>query len=339
MKFLLGRLFCFIFSGLSPAYADSDNNNSTDSDYYTAFKAMTVGVADLDVVLNLWVGEFGFNIVSQKEGDDPELARLWGLETGDIARQALIRNKDNTAGMIHFVQFNNPDEPVRKDANNFDLTPKNLDIWVRDLPEKMADLKTKGYNFRNPKHGEFKTGDGWLFRDIQLLSPDDVNLGMLEMVGKKENYNDIGIAGLSVFVFTVSDIEKESKFFESIFMLDQLSVDILEGPAIEKMVGLPPGTALKIYILGREGFGDGKIEIIEYAGVKGNDLYARAKPKALGILHATYVVPDTKGLKARLKEQGAEITEHGHMDTLIGKGNVISFISPAGLKIEVYDEE
>lgn len=330
-------------------YAGSDNKDlrghssinsaAFEKHQFAAFSVITVGVSDLDEVLNLWVGELGFTVVEREEGDSPELNKLWGLKEGDIARQALIANKNNSVGMIHFVQFNNPEKPVREGAENYDLTPKNLDIHVRDLPEKMDELQGKGHSFRDTDHTEFKLSGGRDFRGAQLLSPNTVNVGMLETVGEKQNYNELGIAGLALFVFTVPNIETESAFFESIFLLDKLSSSVISGPEIEEMAGLPKGTTLKVDIFGHKDFTDGQLEIVEYAGVESKNLYPSARPKSLGILHLGYIVPDATGLKERLKKQGVSIREQGHAKTLAGEGQVISFNSPAGLKIEIYEEQ
>ena len=141
-----------------------------------------------------------------------------------------------------------------------------------------------------------------------------------------------------LFVFIVPDVEIESTFFQSLFLLDKLADNVFSGPEIEKIVGLPKGTALKIWIWGREGFEMGKLEIIEYQGVEGSNLYPRATPKALGVLHMGYAVPDTSLLKERLKAQNIPFTSYGQTNTLIGEGDMISFMSPAGMRVEVYSE-
>jgi len=307
-----------------------------DRNYYAAFTAITVGVADLNVALELWVDHFGMNIVSSREGSDPELERVWGLEPGDVSRQALLRTNSSPTGMIHFVEFNNPDEPVRKGAENFDLTPKNLDLYVKDLPAMIEELRASGAVFRTDTYSEFTSVEGIIFREIQMPSHDNINVVLLEIVGEEHNYSDKGVAAIGPFVFIVPDVEVESAFFQSLFLLDKLNENIFSGPEIEKIVGLPKGTALKILIWGREGFEMGELEIIEYQGVEGNNLYPRAKPKALGVLHIGYVVPDASLLKERLKTQNVPFTSYGETSTMIGEGEMISFMSPAGMRIEVY---
>jgi catechol 2,3-dioxygenase-like lactoylglutathione lyase family enzyme len=100
----------------------------------SSWTSVTVGVADLDHALDFWVNSFGFEVQGRKEGQDLDLAQLWDIQPGDIARQALLKTPGETTGMMHLVEFNNPDPPVREGAQVFDLCPKNLDIYVNDLP-------------------------------------------------------------------------------------------------------------------------------------------------------------------------------------------------------------
>jgi len=311
--------------------------DESDSDFYFAWSAITVGVADLDVAMSLWVDEFGFSIVAQKDGADTALERYWQLAPGDIARQALVQTNDSRYGMIHFVEFNDPDDPVREGAEVFDRVPKNLDIYVEDLPAKVARLRSLGHQFRTATHSEITAPDGTAFREIHMPSHDAINIVLLEVVGKSKPFTSAGYAGIGPLIFIVPDANTEKLFFEQAFLLEKLNDNILKGPEIERMVGLPPGAALDVSIWGREGEDLGGIEIIEYQGVEGADLYPRARPKALGILHIAYVVPDATLLRERLDQLGVVVEEHDDVTTLVGSGRVISFVSPAGLRIEVYE--
>lgn len=77
----------------------------------------------------------------------------------------------------------------------------------------------------------------------------------------------------------------------------------------------------------------GRIEVIEYQQVEGEDLYPRAKPPATGILHMNYRIPDLKPIRERLAN--LTVTEHGTINALYGSGETISLHSPAGFRIEV----
>lgn len=299
---------------------------------------MTVGVRDLEAALDLWVGTFGFNVADRRVGPDTNLEQLWGLEAKSIARQALVRTGSSRHGMIHFVEFNDPALPVRHGAKVFDLVPKNLDIYVDNMPRRFAELKADGRKFRNDEFSEVTAPDGTAFREIHMPSHDDVNVVLLEVIGKPRPFTARGFAGVGPLIFIVPDAVAEKAFFADVMQFDKLNDNLLKGPEIERMVGLPPGAGLDVSIWGRRGSDLGEVEIIEYQGVSGKDLYPLAKPKALGILHVSYRVQSLQAILGRLQAAGVATIDHGFVRTLSGEGRVISFHTPAGLRIEVYEQ-
>ena len=319
--------------------ACTSNPISKSGETYGAWTTVTVGVADLDAALELWVGQLGFEVDARHNGPDRDLATLWNLEPGDIARQAIVRTNNNRFGMIHFVEFREPGPPVRAGAAAFDLVPKNLDIYARDLPNKVKALRAWGASFRTDTHSEVTAPDGTQFREIHMPSHDHINVVLLETIGKELDWNAKGFSGVAPLIFIVPDSDTEKAFFQSIFQLEKLNDNILSGPEIERMIGLPPGAALDVSIWGKPGLSFGGIEIIEYQDVRGANLYPRAVPKSLGILHITYVVPSSTGLRARLAAQQVPIADHGELQTLVASGQVHSFSSPAGLGIYIYETQ
>lgn len=309
---------------------------AADQAFFSAWSVMTLGVADLDLAMNLWVGEFGMTVISSREGADSAAGKLWDIGADEICRQAVLRTGDETSGMLHLVEFNNPDEPVRKESKPYDLTPKNLDIYTDDLVKKLEHMLAKGYRFRTQEAHLIEAPDGTAFREVHMFGHDDINVVLLEVVGKQKPFNSKGVAAVGPLVLIVPDVSAESDFFESIFLVDKLNENVFADPALIKTIGLPEGTRLNIHIWGRKGFDLGQLELIEYQGVEGNNLYPRAKPKSLGLLHLCYVIADNVLLLERLKLQGVDVTRYGILDTIHGRCDVISFYSPAGLRIEVY---
>lgn len=309
---------------------------SSDRDYFSAWSVMTIGVADLDVAMQLWVDEFGMDVVNSKQGADPDVARLWGIEADDIRRQVLLRTGDHSAGMLHLVEFTSPDDPVRKDANPYDLTPKNLDIYTDNLVDRLSEMLSKGYKFRTEEAHLINAPDGSAFREVHMFGHDDINVVLLEVVGETKPFTSKGVAAVGPLVLIVPDVVAESNFFESIFLVDKLNENVFSDPKLIKAIGLPDDTVLNIHIWGRKGFDLGQLELIEYQGIEGDNLYPRAKPKSLGLLHLCYVIPDNTLLLERLLKHEIEVELHGEIDCIHGACDVISFFSPAGLKIEVY---
>jgi len=302
-----------------------------------AWSTVTVGVGDLDIALNLWVDTFGFQVVDRRTGPDQALADLWGIHAEDIVEQALVRTGESQFGMIHFIEFDDPDPPVRQQAEVFDMVPKNLDVYVDDMPRRFVELSSRGVHFRTHTYSEVTAPDGTAFREIHMPSHDAINVVLLEVVGKPRPFTANGFAGVGPLIYIVPDAPGEKAFAESVLRLDKLNDNLLKGPEIERMVGLPPGSGLDVSIWGRSSNVFGDIEIIEYQGVRGKNLYPMAVPKALGILHISYAIADATALLTRLDAAGTRVTSHGYLETLSGTGRVYSFSTPAGLRIEVYE--
>ena len=272
-----------------------------------------------------------------KEGEDAELSRLWDLANNDIARQALVGTPGESTGLIHLVEFNNPNPPVRQGAQVFDECPKNLDIYVHDMPTRHPELLAAGKTFRTETYSEVTAPNGITFREIHMPSHDDINVVLLEIPGEELPFTQKGFAGVGPLITIVADAATEQAFFRDVMGLAILSNNILDGPEIEKMIGLPPGAALDVSIWGEEGAPLGQVEIIDYRGVQGTSLYPRARPKSLGILHIKYAVRDLSQLQGLLEVNELSWVPHGQVETVLGVAETISFITPAGLRIEAYE--
>ena len=303
----------------------------------SSWSAVTVGVGDLDEALDLWVKDFGFVIDATREGPDDDLALAWSIEPDDIVRQALVRSRNTRHGMLHLVEFADPEPAVRSGAQVFDLLPKNLDVYVDDMPARLAELSERGRTFRNDTFSEVTAPSGITFREMHMPGHDEINVVLLEILGGAEPLRRDGIAGVGPLILIVGDATKERSFFERVMRTRKLTDNVLEGPEIEKMVGLPPGAALDVSIWGRRDQPYGQIELIEYRGVDGENRYPRARPTSRGILHVSYEVSSLEPMKRRLDQHRIDFSEHGTVETLYGTGAVMSFFSPAGFRMELHE--
>jgi catechol 2,3-dioxygenase-like lactoylglutathione lyase family enzyme len=315
----------------------SDSGNDYGRNVMQSWTSVSVGVADLDETLDLWSGTFGLAILAQKYGEDPDLANLWGLSPDDIGRQALLGTPDADTGLIHLVQFNRPGPAVRDGAQVFDLCPKNIDVYVRDLPRRVEELKSDGRSFHNENYSEISAPDGTVFREIHMQGHDAINIVLLEVIGLELPFTQQGYAAVGPLVTIVGNAGAERRFYRDVMGLDVLNDNILEGPEIEQMIGLPPGSALDVSIWGRPGQALGQVEIIEYRGAEGNDLYSSAVPKQRGILHVTYAIEGLKDFTQLLDQSGIPWSDKGLRSILPGTGRFIRFQSPGGMHIEAFE--
>ncbi|MBM4221920.1 MAG: hypothetical protein FJ170_08240 [Gammaproteobacteria bacterium] len=305
-----------------------------------AFSHVTVGVARLDRALGFWKDNFGLMVCDMREGPDAGLGRLWGIEPDMISRQAIVATpagpaRRATAGAMHLVEFSRPLPAVRQGARPFDLLPKNLDLYTTDMPARYAELEAAGHRFRT-RWAEMHAGRH-RFREVQMPAHDEINAVLIEAIGPGYDtaMSAKGYAGIGPLVTIVPDIGIETVFWRDVLGMDTTLELELSGPVIEQTVGLPPGAALRLRVFGDPAEVLGRIEIIEYQQVHGENRYPRARPPATGILHANWQVPDLEPIRARLREANLPHAEHGTVGALYGSGPVLSFFSPAGFRVEV----
>ena len=302
-----------------------------------AWHWVSIGTADIAAALDFWVGLLGFECVARAEGDDLGLRDHWGVADCQIARQALVRSPGAGVGAMHLVEWDVVPETVRAGAQVFDLCPKNLDIYVDDLPKRMAELADRGVVFRNEHYSEAVSPDGVHFREIHLAGHDDINIVLLQVIGSDTRFPDSGFYGVGPLVCIVRNPEAEKHFIDTILGLSMTHDNILEGPEIEAMIGLPAGCALEVSIWAEAGQTLGEVELVTYQGTDGADRYLRALPGARGVTHLNWWLDEIEPFAAHLRGKGVpyELSKVG--SSLFQSSSCLIFHSPAGLRLEVHE--
>lgn len=257
----------------------------------TAFRTVVVGVADLAPVRNLWQNLFGFEAVDLPCETRGVLEDRWSLDRGAVEELLMLRTPHAEAGIpgghdvgrLLFVRFAGETPSVRAGAGPTDLCPKNLDVYVDDLPARLPALRAAGLRFRNDAPSEVTAPNGVRFREIHLQGHDDINIVLLQLLDEPMHFSPRGFAGVGALVTIVRDPRSEVTFHENVFDFETVARHRLDGPEIERMIGLPGGSALDITILGGERH-LGQLEIIAYEGAAGTDRYPLTRPPARGIL-------------------------------------------------------
>jgi catechol 2,3-dioxygenase-like lactoylglutathione lyase family enzyme len=310
-----------------------------------AFAYALISVSDMDQALDLWASRFGMEVVVRRRGDDPGLSRLWGLTESDILDQALLVTPGRRQGGIHLVRFRQPGPAVREGAAPTDLVPKSVDIAVHDIQSRFAELEAAGFKFRS-KIGRFET-DGIVVHEVHMNGPEAVNIVFLEMEGKPEHVSAKGYGVAPQVIATTPDNLGEKAFFEQVLGLDETSYHRFAGAEVEHTIGLPPGGALDVRIFGDPDYDYGRLEIVQYEGVKSTDLYSRATPPARGFLSVTFFVKDIGDILRRAaslqQSRGvgamrAPPRDHGVIETIFGQARLATLMSPAGLVVLLVEQ-
>ncbi len=302
----------------------------------SAWHWVTIGTADMEAALDFWLGRLGFVCLARAEGDDPGLREHWGVMDRQIARQAMVCSVGAENGGMHLVEWDAAPESVRAEAQVFDLCPKNLDIYVDDLPVRMVQLTEQGVVFRNEQYSEAVSPDGVHFREIHLAGHDDINIVLLQVIGSGTPIPNSGFYGVGPLVCIVRDPAAEKHFIDTVLGLSLSHNNILEGPEIEEMIGLPAGCALEVSIWAEPGQPLGELELVTYQGTNGANRYPRAQPGARGVTHLNWWRDDLEAFAAHLRAQGVSYESSKVESSLFQSSCSLAFHSPAGLRLEVH---
>lgn len=297
-----------------------------------AIAHVTVGVADLEPVLDLWQGTFGMDVVARRDGPDAGLARLWDIAPGRIEAQALLRSPGTRAGWLHFVQFARPDAPVREGADSMDLGPKNLDVYCDDIRARVGALEADGWTFRS-RVIDYNVGDIQA-SEVQMPGPDETNIVFVEVVGQSMPVSSKGYCGITSFVVIVPDIDAEAAFYKDVFGFEELLRHRITGEGIEEIVNLPSSTGVEMSVLGRENESFGRVELIQYDNSRGCDRFGRAKAPARGSLHCAFRVASVSDV---LDASSGDSRRVDDIDTLFSDGPIGVLTTPAGLRVEIFE--
>lgn len=291
-----------------------------------------IGVGEMDAALDLWVERFGMQVVARRTGPDRELARAWGLPADGIADQALLLTPGVNEGGIHLVRFAHPGAAVRDGARPTDLLPKSVDVAVRDIHARFAELEAAGYRFRSPV-GTLKTDQVSVY-EVHMSGHDDINVVLVEQPAHPEPVSARGY-GVAPLIVTISpDNVREAEFLTRLLALEHIAHNRFGGPEVEKTIGLPPGASLDVRILGNSARPFGRVELVQYEGVAGENRYSRARAPARGQLSLTFFTDD---LSPWLAGERGVVTDLGSGAGIYGSGRIVTATTPAGLRVDIVE--
>lgn len=300
-----------------------------------AIAVVTVGVENINKALDLWQSIFQFTLRTRKTGADYGLSQIWKLKEDSITDQALLYTPGLAMGYLHLVEFKDPLPPIRSDAAISDLCPKNIDVACTELPTRFNELKELGFEFRSD-WVQYEAA-GHVVREVQMPGHDDTNIGFLDIKGQDYPFTPSGYAGLSCIVSIVPNVAEEETFYMDILELPSAGRHTLDGPEFEKMVGLPPGGSMDLRLLSEPDNIFGRVELIEYIGSTGKNLYPLSKPGALGLFQEVYFAKNMDAFQEHLIRKKIKFDLRKEVKTIFSSGTICILSTPAGKRIEVHE--
>ena len=301
------------------------------------WQILTIGVADLERAVHLWVDIIGYEIVASRTGQDDQLAKQWDIPIASVMEQVLLAYADSSDGRILLVKTVDAGPSVRAEAALFDECAKNIDIYVTNVLSKGEEMKSHGYFSRNACPSEITAEDGTCFREMHFHIHDDINLVLLELVNETNTFNKKGFGQIGPIISVVQHIDLEKKFYQEILQLEMLSNNFFNGEEIERMIGLPPRAGLDVSIWGAQGQRSAQLELVQYHGVKGKSLFNRGTLPNCGLHSVCFVSTNAGDIINSGRAFPCKVISRGHLNTLAGEGIYWSIYTPAGFRIDLIE--
>lgn len=303
------------------------------SSLYGCVHHVVVGCHDLERSLALYTEHLGLVTHADSIPLSHERAALWGLGDTNGIRQALVGSKDEERALVRLLDFGHQSKPpVREGAQPFDRSPKNLDYVVPSVEDEYLRLHALGYTFRSePVSWEY---DGHTIYETQLPTPEQYNIVLTSPL---PDDTVTTLEGYSTVVLVVTDVERSVQFYSAAFGMPVVHHARFAGPAIETMVGLGEGRAIRMRVIGPTRR-LGQIELVQYEGAEGRNLYPWARPPHVGLLYPALAVPEVEETAKRLTDFGAPVIT-GPLrvqDNVLGSVTTLLTRDPDGSLLEVF---
>ena len=178
------------------------------------WQTISIGVANLEKALHLWVDLMGFKAVASRKGRDDQLAQQWDIPAGSVIEQVLLGHGDNQDGRLLLIKTAHSGPSVRMGAAVFDQCVKNIDIYVTDIVSRGKELQSANYSSRNALPSEIVAEDGTLFKEMHFHIHDDINLVLLELMNEAMPFNAKGFGQIGPIISVVPDVVREKSFMK-----------------------------------------------------------------------------------------------------------------------------
>jgi len=278
---------------------------------------------------------------------DPAWLGAWGLPEDASGAYELLASPGKTVGWVRLVRFEGVQQQlIRPGAQVWDQGGLfSLMVRAEEASEVMDAAHLRGWSvFNEPQVFDF---GGLIIKNVVVRLPDGVNLAVYSRVEPPiEGWDDL--AGFSYPFNTmamVHDVNAERVFFEQGLGFSPFwAGDYIDPAEVDTNHGLPDNLSDEIprrtAILQQRPGEDGRIELMQFVGLSGQDYSDRARPPNLGILAVRLPVENLDATLAQLAEFGA-VPAAGPGERMLSPYGEIRWAavrSPSGIIVELMEQ-
>lgn len=310
------------------------------------WREAVVSVRALAPIRDFMIDIAGYEVM-ETGGLDPAWLQAWGLPEEAGGEYALLRSPGKSVGWVRLVRFDRVEQTlIRPGAQAWDQGGLfSLMVRSEDAAGVADAAHARGWSvFNQPQVFEFGP---LTIKNVVVRLPDGVNLAVYSRVSPPvEGWDDL--AGFSYPFNTmamVHDIEAERRFFEDGLGFHPFwEGDYIDAGPVDTNFAMPNNLSAEIprrtAILQQRAGEDGRIELMHFVGLDGEDFSNRAAPPNLGILAVRIPVDHLDAALARLERLGVTPAAGPGRRSLSPYG-VVSWAgvrSPSGIIVELYEQ-
>lgn len=332
-----------VFALLAAARVEAACTETVSTSDVTGFQEAVISVADLAEAKAVWTEVGGYQILC-------DLGQPAGVLDPDRPQRELVLRKPGASrGFIRLVRYADAETGtlIRSAAMPWDVGGIfDLYFYVRNVDAAAADLRKRGWQgFNDPV--EYTTGP-FTVREVLMRGPNGEVLCLMQLIAPPADEARYGhMQGFSWpfnAAITVADFEAARIFFaDQLRWRTVMQGEVKSPPGAATPVGLPEPVAQNF---GRkfasftqdEANRDGSIQVLEYIGLKGRDLSARAVPPNLGLLALRVPVSNLAATLAEFRAKGGSLAAEPQRVNLppYGEVTMATLTGPAGARIELF---
>jgi hypothetical protein len=304
-----------------------------------------LSVSDLAQWQDQLAGIAGWQSIYSGNVDRRQLTQ-WGLADDITARETVLQNPGEAQGLVRLVQFQGAEQiQIRSSAQSWDTGGfLSLLLRSRGVDKNFSDARRyqwTGYN--DPV--TLYLGPERRLRNVVLRGPDGINFGVYERVvpGLEGWPNIRKMSRPFNSMQIIKDRDATVAYYENV--LGFVSMSIGNSPAAQveaNNFGLPANlvtsTPLKSAIMHPIGGETGRVEFIEWDGLKGRDLSDRAVAPNLGILTLRFPVSDADNRALEITKRGGKLRATPTTVAMPPYGDVslFSVMTPDGVDLDFF---
>ncbi|MFN3959034.1 MAG: VOC family protein [Parvularculaceae bacterium] len=338
---VLRAIACLIFMFVAaPATAQQPRFHDVDGGWHEAW----IGVSDLARMRSYFEVVAGWRVVAKGRIANSTLRFIAPEATG--GRFLVMAPPDYPQGWVRLIAIDGGYRAIiRRHAQAWD-TGAIFSLMVRtaDLERNLKDAERLGWTAYNvPYH--FGFGDLKLANTV-MRGPDGVAVAAYEWIAPKRD--DVRAGALSKAFNSmqiVADLDRSVAYYETLgFRIIQRG-RFVDADEKATNFGLPVNLATTIsrnYAIMIPEKGDeeaGRVELMQFEGLRGRDLSAEARLDGLGIATLLFPVSDLGAIERRLEKAGARIIRSRTIIDLrpFGRAEATTAAAPEGALLTFFE--